>query len=271
MVIGLWKYRRLVLHNSVGDLRNRYRGSVGGYLWNVFVPLAQIIVFSTIFSALMGWDMPDVRGLKIKGGLSYVVFLCSGLLPWNTFADTLMRGVSSLVGNAGYLKKLPLPEQLFVAQDACSGFLSGLLAVAIFLVFSIVVAGYGPYPEWIQILPGMILLTGFAFGLGLVLSCINVFFRDVHPLTQVMVLLWFWLTPIVYMESNFDKPGKEWVLHLLPLNPMYHFVKVFHEGVFLHRWVPVHTWILCAVAAVVINIVAHAVLRRLRADIRDAL
>ena len=101
MIIGLWKYRRLIVQNSVGDLRNRYRGSVGGYMWNVFVPLAQIVVFSTIFAALMGWDLPNVRKLPIKGGLSYVVFLCSGLLPWNTFADTLMRGVSSLVGNAG--------------------------------------------------------------------------------------------------------------------------------------------------------------------------
>jgi ABC-type polysaccharide/polyol phosphate export permease len=271
MVIGLWKYRRLVLYNSVGDLRNRYRGSVAGYLWNVFVPLAQIIVFSTIFAALMGWDLPNLRKLPIKGGLSYVVFLCSGLLPWNTFADTLMRGVSSLVGNAGYLKKLPLPEQLFVAQDACSGFLSGLLSVAIFLVFSIVIAGYGPYWEWVQILPGMILLTGFAFGLGLVLSCVNVFFRDVHPLTQVVVLLWFWLTPVVYMEESFQRPGKEWVLSVLAFNPMYHFVTIFHEGVFMHNWVSAHTWIICGVATATVNGVAHAVLWRLRADIRDAL
>ena len=53
MVVSLWKYRGLILHNSVDDLRNRYRGSIAGYLWNVFIPLAQIVVFATIFSVLM--------------------------------------------------------------------------------------------------------------------------------------------------------------------------------------------------------------------------
>ncbi len=268
MVVSLWKYRRLIVYNSVGDLRNRYRGSVAGYLWNIFVPLAQIIVFATIFSALMGYRVPDIPDLK---HLNFVIFLCSGLLPWNTFADTLMRGVSSLVGNAGYLKKLPLPEQLFVAQDACTGFLSGLLTVAIFLLFTIVVAGYGPYWAWVQVLPGLLLLSAFAFGLGLVLSCVNVFFRDVHPFTQVMVLLWFWLTPIVYNEDIFQKAGKDWLLALLPANPMYHFMRVFQHGVFRHEWVSWHTWTICILATLAVNLAAFAVLRRLRADIRDTL
>jgi lipopolysaccharide transport system permease protein len=270
MVINLWRYRRLILHNAIDDLRNRYRGSIAGYLWNVFIPLAQIIVFSTIFSALMGYRFEKIpEGMPTR--FNFVIFLCSGLLPWNAFADTLMRGVASLVGNAGYLKKLPVPEQLFVAQDACSGLFSGFLAVVIFLVFCVLAAGYGPFWAWWQVVPGMILFMGFAFGLGLLLSCLNVLYRDVQPLMNVVVLLWFWLTPIVYVEDIFRGTDKEWMLTVLPMNPAYHFVEVFHRAVFEHAIVPAHTWLTCLVIALVVNALAYAVLRRLRSDIRDVL
>lgn len=270
MVVNLWKYRLVILRNAVDDLRNRYKGSIAGYLWNIFIPLAQIVVFSTIFSALMNYRFPTLpHGMSDR--FSFVIFLCSGLLPWNAFADTLMRGVSSLVGNAGYLKKLPVPEQLFVAQDTCSGLFSGLLAMAVFLAFCAVVTGHGPYWAWLQVLPAMVLLMGFAFGMGLLLSCLNVFFRDVGPLMGVVLLLWFWLTPVVYPQEVFEGTGKEWVIQLLPLNPAYHFIEIFHDAVFMSRVAPASRWIACCLITLVVNVAAYAVLRLLRPDIRDAL
>ncbi len=269
MVADLWKYRSLILHNAVDDLRNRYRGSVAGYLWNIFIPLAQIIVFATIFSALMRARLPQVA--EIGDRFDYVIYLCSALLPWNAFADTLMRGVSSLAGNAGYIKKLPIPEQLFVAQDTCSGFFSSLLALAVFFVFSALIVRYGPFWEWLQILPIMVLMMAFAYGLGLLLSCINVFFRDVQPAMNVLVLLWFWLTPIVYPVTIFDQTGHDWVLPLLPLNPAYHFVHACHEAVYMHAWVAPATWLICIAITLVVNVLAFWVLRTLRPDIRDVL
>lgn len=269
MVANLWKFRRQILYSSLNDLRNRYRGSIAGYLWNVFIPLAQIIVFSTIFSVLMDYRLPEMPGMKTR--FSFIIFLCSGLLPWNAFADTVMRGVSSLVGNAGYLKKLPIPEQIFVAQDACTGLFSALLAMALFLLFSALVAGYGPNWTWLQVLPAMVLFIGFAFGLGLLLSCINVFFRDVQPLMNVALLLWFWVTPIVYTEEIFRGSKHEWFFSMLPWNPAYHFVHAFHEAVYMNRLVPPAVWATCVLIAAAANAAAYAVLRKLRPEIRDAL
>jgi lipopolysaccharide transport system permease protein len=266
MVVNLWRYRRLILRNAVNDLRTRYSGSVAGYLWNIFIPLAQIVVFSLVFSALMGWRA-DLYGMT--GRFSFVVFLCSGLLPWNAFGETVMRGVSSLVGNAGYLKNLRIPEQIFVAQDACSGFLSALVALALFMVFAAAVAGHGPYWGWLQFLPAMLLFSGFAFGVGLFFSCLNVFFRDVGPLMNVVLLLWFWLTPIVYPESLFaDK--HVWMLEVLRWNPAYHYVHAFHEAMVGHLVGP-RVWGVCLGITLVANAAAYGLLRKLRAEIRDVL
>lgn len=271
MVVRLWQYRSLILRNSLNDLRHRFRGSVGGYLWNVFIPLAQIVVFSTIFSVLMDYRMKDENVTGMPRGFSFIIFLCSGLLAWNGFADTLSRGVASLVANAGYLKKLPLPEQVFVAQDACTGFFSASIAITLFLLFSVAVAGYGPYAEWVQVVPALLLWMLFAYGLALALSCINVFIRDLQPLIGIVLLLWFWLTPIVYMEDQFVGSRHEWFLSVAPFNPAYHFIRIFREAVYYHRWVGGASWLICAGIAFCMNVLAYGVLRRLRAEIRDVL
>src|SRR5580704_8243320 len=182
MTLVLWKYRRFIIANALADLRHRFSGSVAGYLWNVFVPLAQLTVFAMIFSVLLGNQIDEGP----KGKFSFILFLCSGLLAWTAFAETLVRASASLVGNAGFLKKLPLPEQIFVAQEAASGFLTAVISISLFILFSIFIARYGPFWEWVRILPLLLLFIGFAYGLGLTLACFNVFFRDVQPFMNII-------------------------------------------------------------------------------------
>lgn len=270
MVVNLWRYRGMILRNALLELRTRYAGSLGGYMWHVLVPLAQLVVFSTVFGVLMHQRLEQRHVTGLPGQLAFVIYLCSGLLPWNAFADTLMRGVGSLVGNSGYLKKLPLPEQIFLATDACTGLFSALIAMVLFGAF-IVVLGYGPYLEWLQAIPALLLFMSFALGLGLFLSCLNVFFRDVQPLMNVALQLWFWLTPIVYLEEIFHASSLDWMRGLLAFNPAYHFVRCFQVSVFEHALVPAQTWALCLGFAALANAAGYLVLRKLRPEIRDAL
>jgi len=268
--VVLWNYRRFILANALADLRHRFSGSVAGYLWNVFVPLAQLTVFALIFSILLGNQINEGP----KGKFSFIIFLCSGLLAWNAFAETLIRASSALVGNAGYLKKLPLPEQIFVAQEAAGGFFTAAISISLFVLFSIFIAHYGPFWQWLQAIPFLLLFIAFAYGLGLVLACLNVFFRDVQPFMNVVVLLWMWLTPVVYVESIFTADPRRphpIVLMLLHWNPAYHFVDAFHRSLWLGHWVPAKTWAICVGIALFANLLAALVLHRLRAEIRDVL
>jgi ABC-type polysaccharide/polyol phosphate export permease len=269
MTFVLWKYRRFILANALAELRHRFSGSVAGYLWNVFVPLAQLTVFALIFSILLGNQINEGP----KGKYSFILFLCSGLLAWNAFADTLVRASAALVDSAGYLKKLPLPEQIFVAQEATSGLLTAAISISLFIIFSAAVARIGPFWQWLQAIPLLLLFIGFAYGLGLVLACLNVFFRDVKPFMNVVVLLWMWLTPVVYVEKIFHNKEHPHpvALKLLHLNPAYHYINGFHDSLWLNHWISLTTWMICAAIALGFIVLGTGVLWRTRAEIRDVL
>lgn len=269
MVLSLWNFRRFIWVNALADLRHRFSGSVVGYLWNVFVPLAQIAVFAVIFSVLMGYQMPETKAAH--GTFAFVVFLCSGLLPWNAFAETLIRNSGSLVGNAGFLRKLPLPEQVFVAKETATGFLQTLVSLLLFALFALFIARSGWHWPWLQAVPLLVLFMMFAYGLGLTLACVHVFFRDVQPLMNVLVLLWMWLTPVVYFEGIFDKPNHRWVLTVIHMNPAYHFIKGFQTALYEAEWIEPRRWAYCIVLTVGMNLIAIPVLNKLRGEIRDVL
>jgi len=248
-------------------LRHRFSGSVAGYLWNVFVPLAQLIVYAVIFGTLLHNGVQE--GPRIR--FPFIVFLCSGLLAWNAFAETLTRSAASLVGNAGYLKKLPLPEQIFVAQEACSGLLTACISISLFLLFSIFFSHYGPLWAWLQAVPLLLLFVGFSYGLGLMLACFNVFFRDVQPFLNVVVLLWMWLTPVVYSELMFASPSHWLIARAMHLNPAYYYILGFHQSLWKGQWIEPRTWLICVGITLGFNLLGALVLRRLRAEIRDVL
>lgn len=269
MTLTLWQYRRFIFVNALADLRHRFSGSVVGYLWNVFVPLAQIAVFAVIFSVLMGYRMPPSQ--NSYGRFAFIVFLCSGLLPWNAFSETLTRNTACLVANAGFLRKLPLPESIFVAKESMTGLLQTLLTMGLFLIFIILFTGTGGRWQWVQAIPMLVLFIAFAYGLGLTLGCLNVFFRDIQPLMNVVVLLWFWLTPITYAENIFDSPRHKWMLQLMYWNPAYHFVKAFQQAVYESQWITGRRWLICLGCTVAANLLALPVMHKLRAQIRDVL
>lgn len=273
MTLVLWKYRRFILANALADLRHRFSGSVAGYLWNIFFPLAQLAVFAVIFSVLMGNRMDEGPAALHANKFSFIIYLCSGLLAWNAFAETLVRSSASMVSNAGFLKKLPLPEQIFVAQEATGGFLTAAISVSIFILFSILIARYGPFWQWLAAIPLLILFLGFAYGLGLILSCLHVFFRDVQPFINLVVLLWMWLTPVVYVERIFLDPKQPHpiVIAIMHLNPAYYYIDGFHQCLWWGRAVPAFDWEMCLAITFAFNIAAALVLRRLRAEIRDVL
>ena len=135
------------------------------------------------------------------------------------------------------------------------------------------VARYGPFWQWLQAIPLLMLFVALAYGLGLILSCLNVFFRDVQPFMNVLVLLWMWLTPVVYVEKIFHDPHHPHpiVLKLLQFNPAYHFIGGFHQSLWLGRWIPMQTWIICLALTIGFNAIAVWVLMKCRSEIRDVL
>jgi lipopolysaccharide transport system permease protein len=193
------------------QLRSRYKGSVLGFGWNFLIPLLQLVVFWILFGVLL-----DSRPRTATGEQSYAVFLFVGLLPWTFFANALQMGAASIVSNATIVKKVRLPLQLLPAASVLSALVN--FALSLVVLFAVLVV-FGPrHPEGLVWLPLLIAVQiVINLGLAYVLSALNVYFRDVEHILGVVLLAWYFLTPVLYPISVANDPRE---LLLLQLNPM---------------------------------------------------
>jgi ABC-type polysaccharide/polyol phosphate export permease len=261
VIVNLWRYRGFILRNAASDIRYRYAGSAAGVLWHVINPLAQIVIYTLVFSRIMELRLPGVAGTG-----AFALYLCAGILPWTAFADCVLRGASAFVDNATYLKKLPIPEQVFVAQTAATATMSLGVSMALLLVVSALI-GPGVSPAWLGVPVVLVLFQGFGFGLGLLASVLNVFLRDVGQALLIVLQIWMWITPIVYLEDILPSGLRA----LAPYNPAYPFIDALHRMVVRGTWPAAWEWPLMLAWAAGASTVGYLVLRRLRPEIRDVI
>jgi ABC-type polysaccharide/polyol phosphate export permease len=262
MVFSLIRYRRLVWQHAISHLRHRYAGTGLGVVWNVLHPLAMIAVYSLVFSAIM--RPPDVPG--VEGPFAYVLYLCAGFLPWLAFAECVTRGAAAFTENAAYLKKLPVPEPVFVAQAAASATLGLAISFSLLLILS-VVAGLRPTTWWLLLPVPLLAMQALGLGIGLLLGTLNVFFRDVAEMLGVALQVVMWTAPIVYLADALP-PAARAMVAWHPLVPALQAVR----SLFLHGQPPdVWTWIAMFAWPTAFIALASVVFSRLRREIRDVL
>jgi lipopolysaccharide transport system permease protein len=261
-VIALWVHRGYIWETALSDLRHRYAGSGLGVFWNVLTPLAMLALYTFIFTRVL---TPGTTGDPFAGDL-FVLYLGSGFLPWGAFADCVARGTNALVGNAIFLKKMPIPEQVFVAQAAVSAALAMLIVEAL-LVLLALFRGQPPHWSWLLLPVVGVLWQVFGFGLGLFLGTLNVFFRDIAQVLTVLFQIWMWSLPVIYLEEVLPAAYRD----LLPLNPAYPFLRSLRD-VYLGTQLPeLWLWLAMLAWAAAACAVGLSVVAQLRSEIRDVL
>ncbi len=204
--------RELLADLTWRDLRTRYKGSALGFAWHFVMPVSQLVVFWVLFGILFG-----VRPKTDTGEQPYAVFLFVGLLPWTYFASSLTAGAASIVGNAAIVKKVRLPLALLPASAVASALVNfGLSLVVLAAVLGI----FGPrHPEALVWLPLLALVqTAMGLGLAYLLAALNVFFRDVQHILGVLLMAWYFLTPVLFPVSIVaDRPTEHFLLYLNPM------------------------------------------------------
>jgi lipopolysaccharide transport system permease protein len=261
MIVNLWRYRGFIVRNALSDVRYRYAGSAAGVAWNVINPLAQIVIYSLVFSQIMVVRMPGGAS-----GTAFALYLCAGLLPWAAFSECILRGTNAFIENAPYLKKLPIPEQVFVAQTAVSATLFLGISMAL-LGIVILISGSAPSIAWLGVPLVLLLFQAFGFGLGLIFSTLNVFLRDIGQVLTIALQLWMWLTPIVYVEEILPARVQEIIRH----NPAYPFIDGLHRMIVAGQWPSAWQWPVMLFWAGAAPVLGYVILRRLRPEIRDVL
>lgn len=212
-------YWELTTNLIARDLKTKYRGSVLGVFWSLLNPLLLMVVYTAVFSVIVRVPIHP-----------YPVFLLAGLVPWNAFAQSLTNATTSVVDNAGIVRKVYFPLEILpisAVLSASVNFLISLVLLAGLTLFYQVPLGLS-----LLLLPVLIVLQiAFTIGLGCLLAAGNVFFRDVQYFLTVFLTVWFFGTPVVY-SLDLVPPRLRAVFEA---NPMAWLVSCYQSLWFYHR------------------------------------
>jgi ABC-2 type transport system permease protein len=216
----LWAYRELLVGMTRTALKVKYKNSALGFVWSMLNPALYLVVYYVVFQIIL------------KNGLPYfTIYLLSGLLVWNLFSAALAGATGSVTGNAGLIKKVDFPREVLplaaIGAALIHFFLQTLVLFAALAVFRFQVNWeYLPL-----IVPALAVMLLLAAGLGILLSAINVYMRDMQHLLELVLLAWFWGTPIIWYFGLVDKNGAD---HnkLLLINPITAVTLTFQRAIY---------------------------------------
>lgn len=214
---SLLRYRSLLKHLVLKDLKLKYRSSVLGFLWSLANPLLLIAVYTFAFKVIL-------RG----GKENYPYFLLVGLLPWTFFAQSVIASATSVLDNGSLVKKIAFPLEVLPVATVAFHLIQYLLALAVFLPIGFFVMGV--QPTWASLLffPVLALHVTFTIGVSLLLAAGTVFFRDIRHMVEIAMMLLFWLTPVIYALA--DVPAA--IRPLFLFNPPAVYTVLYHDVLF---------------------------------------
>lgn len=219
---------RLLRQFFLRELKQRYLGSISGFLWPLLQPLALLAVYAYVFVVIFKARVPEADTT------GFVPYLAIGFWPWTAFSESLMRGVKAIQGNADLISKVALPHALLVEASVAATFALQLAGYAVVLV---ALAATGTPLHW-QSLPLVLLMLAllFAFTLGLayILSALQVFVRDLEQAMRPIMLLWFFGTPVLYSLSLVPEDWR-WVSWI---NPLTWYLTTLREMLLYGGWAP---------------------------------
>lgn len=252
----------LILNFARQDLKDRYAGSMLGGLWSFIMPLINILIFALIFSQIMGARLESFGAEFSRYG--YSIYLISGILAWNAFSSTVARVTNVFHDKRNLIGKVSIRLDLLPVYILLTETFIFAVSFAFFTGFLLII-GF-PISGWWCLLPLLYLLQQmFAYSLGFILAVFSVFIQDIKELTNVVLQLWFWLTPIVYVV-NIVPDG---IRQLLMLNPMVHFISAWRSIIIDQQMPNLLPLALLSAVGLFMLVAGQWLIRKLERDIRD--
>ena len=235
-----WAARELLYFLIWRDVKVRYKQTFLGVSWVLIQPLMLILIFTLFFGRLVGLE-------KLTGGVPYPIFAFAGLLPWMFFSNALSNSSNSLVASANLITKVYFPRIIIPMAAVMAGLVD--LGIA-GLVFGVMMVYYRVAVSWnLLMLPGLVILVALlALGTGMILSAVNVKFRDVRHALPFIVQVWMFASPVIYPTTIVPERW-HW---MLALNPLSGIIEGFRSALLGHK--PMN-WRLLAISAAVTLII----------------
>lgn len=241
------------------DFKERYIGTSLGQLWYLLSPIITIFIYTVIFS-----DFMKMKLQIIDNSYAYSIYLVPGLLAWTTFSTIISRLNNSFEEKAGLVKKINIPMYSFQISILLTELFLFCISISLGIVFLILV-NQPVTITFLWIVPVMVLQVIFAFSIGVIVSLFTPFFKDLKEAVPVIIQLWFWMTPIIYMKEMIANKYPS----LLIYNPFYHFVHIYQD-IFLYSKAPSFKSLLIVFFMTTISLfLAGYLYRRMIATIKD--
>lgn len=211
----LWRYRELFTILAWRDVSVRYKQTVIGVIWAIIQPVFNIIVGTVIFGSLAKLPTP--------GNVPYALMVCAGMLPWAFFSNCLTTASNSLVSNASLITKVYFPRLIVPASAIVVSLIDFLITFVILLG---IMAWYHFVPTWRMLTIPLFLIMGIiaALGPGLLLTALNVKYRDVRYIIPFIISAGQWVSPVYYsnelIQHKFEKVFGSMGFLIYSLNPL---------------------------------------------------
>lgn len=252
----IWKFKELLYFFTWRDLKVRYKQTAIGVLWAIFQPFIAMVIFSIFFGGLA--KMPS-------DGVPYPIFVYVGLLFWQFFSKSLSSASGSLVGNRAIFTKIYFPRLILPISSTIPHFVDFLIASGI-LVGLLVYYHYMPSLLGLLILPILVLITFvIASGLGILLSAINVKYRDVPYVLPFFIQMLMFVTPVIYPTSILQKYS--WILAVNPMTGVIEAARASVLGTTPINWILLLTSGIICLAVLIIGIIYFKKTEKYFADI----
>ena len=257
-VARLRQYRDLLYTLSLHRLQVRYKQSILGWLWAVVQPLSLMLIYTVIFSRV---------ALVQTGGVPYPLFAYSALLVWTCFSTAVGTATNSLVSHFNLVTKVYFPREILPLSyvlAALVDLLAGSIVLgALLIYYHVPLSAYALY-----VLPSVAVLGTFALAVSLVLSAVQVRYRDIGLALPLLLQVWMFATPVVY---PLHAVPPQWRSLYLLLNPMAGVVETFRRGLINHQSPDVAPLAIAAAVSLVLLPIAYLYFKRVEATVADVL
>lgn len=252
----------LLLRSFVArEIQGSIRGSNLGWIWLVVSPVLLLLVYTLVFGVIFNARAP--QGLTVP----FIAWLSVALWPWLAFSDGILRASGGLVKHAAVLSKVPVPAMLFPFSSHAAAFLLHLAG------YIVVLACLGLFGVSFSVsgLPYVVLLLAtlylFSLGLALLAAALQVWIRDVEMLLPTFLMLWFFLTPIIYAPELLPEAARPW----LALNPMSWWMGEIRAALFEGKVAPDQVLLMLAAGSGAVLWGAQRLFNRLQPHFEDFL
>lgn len=266
LVALLTRYRQLTWEMTKREVSERYAGQVLGILWALGHPILLMALYVFIFA----YVFPTRLGLGSDMPRSYVVYILAGLIPWITFAESMNKSATVIVGNAGLVKQVAFPLEVLPVKTVLASVVTQLVATPILLLYALILDPSGlAWTAWL--LPVLFALQLLAMiGVAYLLASITVYVRDLREIVQVFTTAGLFLAPILFLPAWLESAWRPllWVLYL---NPFSHLVWCYQDALYFGRLAHPASWVLFTLFSIGTFYGGYRVFRKLKGIFGDLL